>query len=202
MLNFKLTISENLVENFSPRRFSIVEAIAQGLSNKAIAQELGITVKAVEQSITAINKNLGHSFNGFYNSRVRLLSSLVSKEQIGFTSEFNLNKVELKDSLNQTLILTCAGLSNKIIATLLKCSDKNIEQRLGQLFDYFGVETKNQETENPRVLLFINSFIRQNIQAEQITRLYDKTEAEKLRRIMQEPELFIATLDCNQHIIG
>lgn len=202
MLNFKLIANQELTKSFSPRKSSIIEAIAQGLSNKAIAKEFEITIKAVEQSITSINKALELNNNGLFNTRVRLLSILVSQSLIDFKSEFKLNKVELKIELQQTMLLSCIGLSNKIISKLLNCSEKNIEQRLGQLFDYFGIETKNLEVENPRVLLFINSVLRGNAEISQIKKLLEKTSTEKLRRILQEPELFVETLTKKQNIIG
>jgi DNA-binding NarL/FixJ family response regulator len=46
------------VTQLSPRQTEVVELVCEGLSNKAIATELGISHGRVRQQITAIGKKL------------------------------------------------------------------------------------------------------------------------------------------------
>jgi len=104
--------------------------------------------------------------------------------------------------LSKTLVLSCIGFSNKAIAKLFDLSEKAIELRFSQLFDYFNVDTKNQTQVNPRVSLFISAFCRGNIKKNQIQRLFKESSTERLDSIFEQPESFLSSLQEEYKFIG
>jgi hypothetical protein len=104
--------------------------------------------------------------------------------------------------LNKTLILSCIGFSNKAIASFFDLSEKAIELRFSQLFDYFNVDTKNQTEVNPRVSLFISAYCRGNIKKNQIQRLFKESSVERLDYIFDHPNLFLNSLQEEYKFIG
>ncbi len=200
---FYAKLSKDVDEELSPSKIDIIEALAYGYSNKSIANEYGVSIKSVEKAIASLNKKF-KADSASYSSRMRIIASLLANDYIDYFVNEPQQKIDnLSEDLQQTLVLSCLGLSNHAIADMLAMTDKCIEKRLGQLFDIFGIDTKHQAVENPRVLLLINAFLRQNIRKEQIKRLYKETELERLERIIKEPEAFIKHIDNkSSHLIG
>ncbi len=201
-LEFTITITESLSEKLSPNKAKLLEAISAGYSNKYIAETFGVSIKAIEQSFTELNKSFG-TRDELYNSRLRIISALIADDMASYYTDSNYSEViDLNDNLKQTLLLTAIGLSTQAIAQMLKVSVKSIEQRLGQLYDYFGIDTRNLETANPRVILVIAALLKGNIDEASIKRLHKETSVERLKRIIQEPEYFVQKLSRPQTIIS
>ncbi len=58
------------IEDLTHRELDILEQMAHGLSNRAIAEELHISVKSIEKGVTAIFLKLGPFNQGFSDRRV------------------------------------------------------------------------------------------------------------------------------------
>lgn len=212
MAGFPLEVTILIKPNgfFTNRKLALIEALAHGLSNKAIAEELDLTVKSIERILNQINIKMGNKaspqfkdLDKIFNPRLRLMAALIANKTIELQPEISLRFIEsLETNLKKTLILTCIGFSNKAIAELLGLSDKAIELRLSHLFDYFAVDTKLQQVENPRAHLLISAYCRNNITKQQITRLYRETDYPRLDSILTKPELFLANLEDDYKIIG
>jgi DNA-binding NarL/FixJ family response regulator len=195
---------------FRGRKLALIEFLALGWSNKAIAEEIKISIKSVERIFSELNEKFGNKATQvdsdarkLFNPRLRLLTSLVAENICDINSPANLRLIEeLSPQLRQTLILSCIGFSNKAIAELYGIGEKAIELRFSQLFDYFGVDTKSLAVENPRVSLFLSAYCRGNISKMQIKRLYRETQGEWLNGIMLDPHKFIAGLETSYKIIG
>lgn len=199
---FQAKLSDGLGDHFSDHQLEIIEAIAYGYSNKSIANEYNISVKAVEKTLTKLNKEF-KSNGKLYSSRVRILCSMIADGLLDFESKEQLTTLnDLSDSLKQTLLLNALGISNHTMAELFKLTDKCIEQRLSQLFDFFGIDTKHHSVENPRVLLLVNALLRDNLKQEQLKKLFKETSGERLLRIIQDPEFFISNLNNKYKVIG
>lgn len=204
MANFEFyaKLADQIGEEFTPSKLDVIEAAAYGYSNKSIANEYSLSIKTVEKAFAAIIKKF-EADNKLYSSRIRMISSLLANNFISYHVAEPPKKLEsLSSDLNHTLILSALGLSNHAMAMILGVTNKTIEKRLGQLFDLFGIETKNHDVENPRVLLLINALIRENISQEQLKKLYKETAAERLERIAKEPEMFLQHLDSKNYVIG
>lgn len=65
-----------MTARLSPRQQQIAELVLRGLSNKAIAEELGLTEGSVEQFLHRINQRLG----GARKPRCRILQWWYSHE--------------------------------------------------------------------------------------------------------------------------
>lgn len=184
------------------KKVKVSEALALGLSNRAMSEKLDIPVKTIERILNELNKKFENK-SKIYNPRVRLLSSLVYKEVIDYSTDIEPRYIsDLNDNLNKTLILSCIGFSNKAIARLFDLSEKAIELRFSQLFDYFNVDTKNQTQVNPRVSLFISAYCRGNIKKNQIQRLFKESSIERLDHIFDNPNMFLNSLQEEYKFIG
>jgi len=60
----------NPLEPLTPRETDVLERMAHGLSNRAVAEVLGISVKAVEKYVTVIFRKLGLSDHSLTDRRV------------------------------------------------------------------------------------------------------------------------------------
>jgi DNA-binding NarL/FixJ family response regulator len=58
------------VDALTPREREVLQRLAEGLSNPAIAEHLGITVRSTEKHVTAIFTKLGLPDTGSVNRRV------------------------------------------------------------------------------------------------------------------------------------
>jgi DNA-binding NarL/FixJ family response regulator len=58
------------IDTLTPREVDILQEMAHGLSNRAIAEELHISVKSIEKGVTAIFLKLGPFNEGFSDRRV------------------------------------------------------------------------------------------------------------------------------------
>jgi DNA-binding NarL/FixJ family response regulator len=58
------------IDDLTPREVDVLEQMAHGLSNRAIADELHISVKSIEKGITAIFLKLGPFDQGASDRRV------------------------------------------------------------------------------------------------------------------------------------
>ncbi|MDA0772840.1 MAG: LuxR C-terminal-related transcriptional regulator [Cyanobacteria bacterium] len=212
MANFPIEV-EILVKPagfFKTGRLALIEALAHGFSNNAIAEELDISIKSVERILNEINTKLGNKagkeykdLSKIFNPRLRLLTSLIATDICEIHTNTSMRYIEnLTESLEQTLILCCVGFSNKTIAELFEVSEKAIELRFTHLFDYFGVDTKSLRIENPRVNLFISAYCRNNIKKAQVSRLYRETHFNRLDEILMKPAAFLDRLDGDYKIIG
>ncbi len=199
-LDFTIILSEEFSDKLSPKKAKLLHAISHGMSNKLIAESFGISIKAVEQAFAELNKAFG-TRDELYNSRLRIVASLIADGHANLETEIrNSETTVLNDNLKQTLALTVIGLSTQAIAQMLGVSPKTIEQRLGQLYDYFSIDTQSQE--NPRVMLLLAAIIRGNIDLAQIKRLHRETSIDRLKRILQQPEYFVQKLTKPSNIIG
>ncbi|MDD9898585.1 MAG: LuxR C-terminal-related transcriptional regulator [Candidatus Melainabacteria bacterium] len=195
---------------YTSRKLSLIEALAHGLSNKAIAEELDLTVKSVERILNQLNDKLGNKAGSefkdlgkVFNPRLRLMAGLISSKIIELKPEIAMRHIEgLDTNLKRTLILTCIGFANKTIAEVFGLSDKAIELRLTNLFDYFAVDTKSQQVENPRCNLFISAYARGNISKQQLARLYRETRFSRLDAILTKPDSFLAGLEDDYKMVG
>ena len=173
-----------------------------GLSNKAISEKLSIPVKTIERILNELNKKFANKAKA-YNPRVRLLACLIYKGILDISTEQEPRFIsDLNENLSRTLALCCIGFSNKAIAEIFDLSEKAIELRFSQLFDYFNVDTKNQNLRNPRVSLFISAYCRGNIKKTQIQRLFKETMPERLDNVFDQPETFIKNLEAEYRYIG
>ena len=201
-LNFTLILSEEVKNKVSPHKAKLLGAISSGLSNKLIAESFGISLKAVEQAFSELNKSFGAK-DSLYNSRLRIVSSLLAENLLNFETQSAYSEVPaLNKALRQTLLLTAIGLSSQTTARLLSVSIKTIEQRLAQLYDYFGVDTRKMNTENPRIVLLIRAMLKGNIAKALIQRLHRETSIDRLKRILEQPEYFVEKLSRNHNLIG
>ncbi len=199
-LDFTVTIAEELSLKLSPSKSKLIEALSLGMTNKLIAESFGVSIKAVEQGFAELNKSFG-TRDELYNSRLRLISSLIADDLAKFNTDTSYAEVPaLSENLKQTLFLTVIGLSTQAIAQLLDLSSKTVEQRLGQLYDYFGIDTHGEE--NPRVILLITALLKGNIDSSLIKRLHRETSVDRLKRILQQPEHFVQKLTRPPQIIG
>jgi DNA-binding NarL/FixJ family response regulator len=204
MANFRFDakFSDQVETLFSTKKLGIITDVCRGGSNKAIAQEHKVSNKAIEKTLTELNKIFDVQ-SKFHSARVRLLISMIALDLVDYSAAQAPSPVSnLNESLVRTLFLVCAGLSNHTIAELLKISEKTVEQRLSQLFDYMGIETKSQELENPRVLLMISAYLKGNITKALIKKLHKETKLPRLERILSEPSHFISELDKPNRMIG
>lgn len=207
---FKTILLPEIEKSFSSQKAEVLEAVAYGYSNKSIADEYKVSIKAVEKSLTALNKKL-ESGGKLFSSRIRVIVHLIVNDLIDYKfieDDINIQLghqkriQDLNEDLKQTLLLSAVGLSNDSIARLFKISKKRIEQRLAQLFDAFAIDTRNLSVENPRVLLFISSYLRGNIDKSQLKRLYKETKRDRLERIIEDPESFLIGLEKDGNVIG
>jgi DNA-binding NarL/FixJ family response regulator len=176
--------------------------MAQGNSNKIISENLDIPVKTIERILNEVNKKFENRSKDF-NPRVRLLATLVTKDLIDYEIDIQPRYISnLSDNLNRTLVLCATGFSNKAIAKIFGLSEKAIELRFSQLFDYFNVDTKNQGNSNPRVNLFISAYCRGNIKKSQIQKLLKESSQERIKEVFEKPENFLANLEEEYKFIG
>ncbi|MBT6843586.1 MAG: hypothetical protein HOA17_07310 [Candidatus Melainabacteria bacterium] len=195
---------------FKTGRLALIEALAHGLSNNALAEELDISIKSVERILNETNAKLGNKAGKehkdlakIFNPRLRLLTSLIATDICEVHTDAPMRYIEnLSEALEQTLVLCCIGFSNKAIAELFEVTEKAIELRFTHLFDYFGVDTKSLRIENPRVNLFISAYCRNNIKKAQVTRLYRETQFSRIDEILMKPAAFLDGLDDDYRIIG
>jgi len=207
--DFKIEILDTInVYRLSQKKLLTIKHLAQGLSNKLIAEYLKVSVKTVERILCELNKKLSKSndFNNFhqlFNPRVRLLTSLVALDLIDFRPQAELRFIDNLDfKLSQVLVLMVVGFSNKKISELLSINEKTVELRLTQLFDYFNIDTKNQSFENPRIVLFISAYCRSNVTKSQIKRLFKETSAARVENTFLDTKTFISTLENQHKVIG
>lgn len=180
----------------------VLKLLAQAKTNQSICEEKRISIKTIERIVA--NLNLKYDIDSkIFNSRLRLLVTLLSKDFLIYRTHAQPRLItQLNQRLNFTLILTCIGFANKSIAKILTISEKTVELRLSQLFDYFGVDTKNQSKINPRVELLINAICRSNISLAKIKRLYKETQKERLEKIFENSKNFLDTLDDDYRFVG
>lgn len=201
-LNFKVETSDKIFSLLKEKKAKVSEALALALSNKAISENLTIPIKTVERILNELNKRFENK-SKVYNPRLRLLSSLVTRDLLDYSVEGQPRLVsDLKENLRKTLVLSCIGFSNKAIARLFDLSEKAIELRFSQLFDYFNVDTKNQTQLNPRVSLFISAYCRGNIKKNQLQRLCKESSIERLEQLFDQPKHFLNSLEEEYRFIG
>lgn len=184
------------------KKLRVSEAVAKGYSNKSVSENLGIPIKTIERILNELNKKFDNS-SKVYNPRIRLILSLLVNDIIDYQTEVPPRMVTgLNDNLQKTLVLSCLGFSNKAIAGIFDLSEKAIELRFTQLFDYFNVDTKSQVHSNPRVNLFISAYCRGNIRSSLLRRLYKETQVDRLEKIFETPKEFIESLEAEYKFIG
>lgn len=199
---FNLRLSPEAELKISPQRLRVLAALSLGYTNKAIANEYQVTVKAIEQICTELNKSF-ETNSRFYYPRLRIISSMISNDLMDYESENLSNPLHnLNDVLYKTLLMVCGGLSNSCIARLFNRSEKTVENRVSQLFDYLGIESRNKEIENPRVLLLINAYLRANVSKAQIKKIFRETRIDRLERILEDPSVFLDNLEIAFKLVG
>ena len=82
--SFKVEILQSINSyRLSQKKLAVILDLAQGLSNQAIAEGLGVSIKSVERILAELNKKLSKSsdyknFHELFNPRLRLLVSLLA----------------------------------------------------------------------------------------------------------------------------
>jgi DNA-binding NarL/FixJ family response regulator len=176
--------------------------MAHGMSNKLISEKLEIPVKTIERILNEVNKKSNNK-SQYFSPRIRLIVSLIAMDLFDYEADPKPRLiVELNDNLRKTLILCCMGFSNKAIAALFNLSEKAIELRFSQLFDYFNIDTKNQSVDNPRVFLYISAYCRDNFKNAQLKRLYKETQVDRLDEIFANPKPFLDKLEEEFKFVG
>lgn len=171
-------------------------------SNKVISEKLNIPIKTIERILNELSKKTNNN-SKYFSPRIRLIASLISAELFDYNTDTKPRLiVEINENLKKTLILCCIGFSNKAIAKLFNLSEKAVELRFSQLFDYFNIDTKNQSIENPRVLLLISAYCRDNIKNTQLKRLFKETSIDRLDEIFANPKPFLEKLEEDFQFIG
>ncbi len=139
----------------------------------------------------------------YYNQRIRLVLNLLSTDYIDYQPENPMRLIkDLGPRLNETLLLACSGLSNRGIAKILGINNKTVESRFSQLFDYFNIDTKVENNDNPRMVLFISAYCRGNATKAQLKRLYKETYGDNLAAVFADTETFVHNLEINYKSIG
>ena len=199
---YEIHVSSELTNSLSATKLNIVELIALAYSNRTMAAEAGISIKAVEHHVRELSKVYGVKTQ-LYNPRVRIIATLYFSKLIDF--QVNQEPVNL-DSLNfrlkDTLSLVVLGFSLKSMAKVFGLTVKAMEQRIGQLYDTFNIDTDNVANENSRVMLWVASVARTNIDFEAMHKLFNETKADRLSRILENPDLFLMKLHGFKGIIG
>lgn len=205
--DYRVIVSDTNQLKISNKKLITIESLAYAMSNKAIAEEVNLSVKSVERILSELNTKFNeirsNDLRKYFNPRLRLLASLISNGALDYESEAGHKPVSaLNENLTRTLILSCIGFSNKSISSLLNITEKTVELRFSQLFDYFNIDTKTASSKNPRVSLFISAYCRDNINKNQIKRLYRESKIEFLDSVFANQDDFLKTLEVDHRFIG
>jgi DNA-binding NarL/FixJ family response regulator len=178
--------------------------LAYGLNNKAIASELDLSLKSVERMFCEMNHKFSDPLDlaqqQHYNQRIRLLLNLLANDYIDYQPENPMRLIQdLGSRLDETLSLACCGLSNTGIAKILSINNKTVESRFSQLFDYFNIDTKVDNNDNPRTVLFISAYCRGNTNKIKLKRFYILTQWNNLS---SDPMAVIESLRLTKRTIG
>ncbi|MCH2227615.1 MAG: hypothetical protein MK033_07560 [Candidatus Caenarcaniphilales bacterium] len=199
---YEVHISSELTETLSTTKLNIIELLALAYSNKTMAAECELSVKAIEHHV----RELGHTHKiriDLYNPRVRILGSLFFSDLIDF--HVNLDPIDLSKlnhRLADTLNLIILGFSLKSMAAIFGISVKAVEQRISQLYDLFNIDTDNAANENSRVVLWVAAITRTNIDKTNLTKLFYESNLDRLPRILENPDLFLLKLHGFKGVIG
>jgi len=115
-----------LIPLLTPRELEVLVSVAQGFSNKRIAELMGVSASAVATHLARARQKLGQRHTKILVQRVRILAqSLVAVP--------GLTRAEL-----EVARLACAGLSNRQIAELRACSVYTISNQLSSVYAKLG----------------------------------------------------------------
>ncbi len=205
--DYKVIKADSNQLKISHKKLITIESLAYAMSNRAIAEEVNLSVKSVERILSELNTKFNeirsNDLRKYFNPRLRLLTSLIASNFIDYEASPDLRQIRnLNQNLTRTLVLSNIGFSNKSIANLLNITEKTVELRFSQLFDYFNIDTKTASMKNPRVSLFISAYCRDNINKGQIKRLYRESKIEFLEDIFMKPDTFLENLEVDHRFIG
>ncbi|NQY80274.1 MAG: hypothetical protein HRT47_08170 [Candidatus Caenarcaniphilales bacterium] len=199
---YEVHVSSELTKTLSATKLNIVELLALAYSNKSMAAECGLSVKAIEHHV----RELGHQYKvrtDLYNPRVRILGNLYFEKLIDFyVGQEGINFNTLNHRLQDTLSLITLGFSLKSMARVFDISVKAVEQRISQLYDIFNIDTDNAANENSRVVLWVAAITRANMDMHNLSRLFYETASDRLPRILDNPDLFLLKLHGFKGVIG
>ena len=169
---YEVHVSPELTKTLSPTKLNIVEYLALAFSNKSMAAECELSVKAIEHHV----RELGHLYKvktDLYNPRVRIIANLYFDKLIDFyVGQEGINFNTLNHRLQDTLSLITLGFSLKSMASVFNISVKAVEQRISQLYDIFNIDTDNAANENSRVVLWVAAITRTNMDLRNISKLF------------------------------
>lgn len=199
---YEVHISSELTKTLSATKLNIVELLALAYSNKSMAAECELSVKAIEHHIRELGQQ--HKVRiDLYNPRVRILGSLYFEKLIDFhVGQEAINFNTLNHRLQDTLSLITLGFSLKSMARVFDISVKAVEQRISQLYDIFNIDTDNAANENSRVVLWVAAITRTNMDMHNLSRLFHETAVDRLPRILDNPDLFLLKLHGFKGVIG
>jgi DNA-binding NarL/FixJ family response regulator len=204
MANFYFDVEFNPKINqiLSPAKLKIVQILAYSYSNKYIAQDLGLSVKAIEKAMTEVSENL-QARSSLYTSRLRVITNLVCNDYVAFKTANDYSNLDpLNDKNQELLLIICCGLSSKCIAKIYNISVKRVEQMVSELYDTFNIETTAKNIENPRILLLISALIKKQLKLSTLKEFFKETQVDRLERIVEDPELFRLKISNNYKKIG
>lgn len=191
---YEAHFSDQLADQFTTIRLTVLELLALGYSNHNIALECHTKIKTIEHHLTS----MAHVYQiktDIHNPRTRILAHLYFNDLMTLRSpadplDISLYTPKILDVMKLLLI----GLSLKATAAILNLSVKAVEQRIGQLYDSFNVDTDNTLHENCRVVLWAAILLRTETDKKQLKKLYEETSVEKIPRVLANPELFLLRL--------
>ena len=199
---YEVHVSPELTKTLSPTKLNVVEYLALAFSNKSMAAECELSVKAIEHHV----RELGHLYKvktDLYNPRVRIIANLYFDKLIDFyVGQEGINFNTLNHRLQDTLSLITLGFSLKSMASVFNISVKVVEQRISQLYDIFNIDTDNAANENSRVVLWVAAITRTNMDLRNLSKLFYDSSADRLPRILENPDLFLLKLHGFKGVIG
>lgn len=141
------------LDSLANRQFKVLSLIASGLSNKSIADRLGIVIHSVENYINQIYSTLRtHRGDVDYDSRVK--AALMYRERYPFEFVEQSLGVHLTPREYEVLSLLAIGYSNARIAGELYVIGNTVESHIYHAYSKLGIDARNASY-SPRVLAML-----------------------------------------------
>lgn len=141
---------------FSDRENEVLDLVAQGLSNKAIAKKLFVAKRTLEYHINSIFRkmNIDHK-DTEKNARVEAATKYVNQYR-DFENPFDGYKIYEPFSRreHEVLVLVGQGLSNKAIAKTLFIQESTVEEFINHILSKIDFDNKEQ---NARIVMMLVS---------------------------------------------
>ncbi len=128
---------DDLRANLSPRQAEIFELIRIGMDNKAISEDLNVTVATVRAQISRVLKKLG-----VHNKTQAVLLLYPSQLESTITVPEGVNLSDFSQPQKEIMEMSAIGLSAKEIAFALGKKPKAINARLRRIYEKLGVSNR------------------------------------------------------------